>query len=165
MSFYIRNILTERDMQEALSTDKLLVIRFGKATDRYTKWIDQMLEAIYEAGPMSILVAACEISDMSKELLSKYSLKRAYTCAFIFFYRKKPISITFNNQETIVIVERISEYGDLISLLLFVQRSTLHGHKVPDLSFFFNFLSMKQNDTPQNPSSKSRSSSRLSWND
>lgn len=166
MSFYIRNIEKEEDMQKVLQTDKLLVIRFGKAAHRYTQWLDKMFAELYSVGQISIDFAACEVIDMSTEFLFQYSVTKAHKCALVFFYRKTCIPITFNGQTVSVITEQIYEYSDLISLLLFVQRSTLHGYKVPDLSFFFNSLSMKQSSTSSSLySSEDIDKSDCSWND
>lgn len=165
MSFYIRNIEKEEDMQKVLQTDKLVVVRFGQATNRYTQWLDKMFAELYGVGQISIDFAACEVMDMSAEFLSQYSVTKAHKCALVFFYRNICIPITFNGQTVNVITEQIYEYSDLLSLLVFVQRSTLHGHKVPDLSFFFNSLSMKQSSTSSLYSSEDTDKSECSWND
>lgn len=128
MSFYIRNIQSEEEMNAALSEDKKIVsVRFGRAECPESQRLDQMLRRAQERVSKYFVFYAYEIRDMKDTEKTKYAVDLDVKCALAFFYQGSQCSLVVHDERVRHIQDTIPDKEELISLLVFIKQGIKWG--------------------------------------
>lgn len=130
MSFYLNNITTEKMFEDLLQDERVVLVRFGVAEKPECQRLDRLISSLSKEVWNYFLIAAYEKKDVPKTLRKKYSIADGWHNVLIFFYRGKPVYVSFHRKPNFQVTDEIASTNDLLSLLVTVQQGVKHKRKV-----------------------------------
>ncbi|KAI5170576.1 hypothetical protein NEFER03_0035 [Nematocida sp. LUAm3] len=134
MSFYIENVLAEKEFNQLLSEEKIVLVRFGLAEEEETKKIDKILSSFAMETSAYFRIVACEVQDMPETLLKRYRVSKLSTATIVFFHKGKPLMLEINKVRSFYLHAPFPSVNNFLSLLIHIHLGICKNHRKISMS-------------------------------